>query len=59
MYKEAGFKDIKIIGEANYPIEAMANDATARALIKNFSTKEVDLKDMENSVVSIKIYAVK
>jgi len=57
--KEAGFKDIKIIGETNYPIEAMANDATAKAVMKNLSIKEVDLKDIENSVVSIKIYAVK
>lgn len=57
--KEAGFKDIKVMGETNYPIEAMANDATAKAVMKNLSIKEVDLKDIENSVVSIKIYAVK
>lgn len=57
--KEAGFKDIKIMGETNYPIEAMANDVTAKAVMKNFSTKEADLKDIENSVVSVKIYAIK
>jgi len=57
--KEAGFRDIKIIGEANYPIEAMANGVIAMAIMKNLSTKEVDLKNIENSVVSIKIYAVK
>ena len=57
--KEAGFKDIKVIGETNYPIEAMANDATAKAVMKDLSVKEADLKDIENSVVSIKIHAVK
>lgn len=57
--KEAGFKDIKIAGEANYSIEAMANDATAQAIMKNAGIKEIDLNDIEHSVVSIKIHAVK
>jgi len=57
--EEAGFKDIKVMGETNYPIEAMANDATPKAVMKDLSIKEADLKDIENSVVSIKIHAIK
>lgn len=57
--RKAGFKEIKVIGEANYPIEAMANDATVQAIMGNSGIKEIDLKDIENSVVSVKIHAVK
>ncbi len=57
--KEAGFKDIRVLSQDNYPIEAMANDVTAKAVMRNSSTKEADLKDIENSVVSMKIHAVK
>jgi len=57
--KDAGFKDIKVVDQTNYPIEAMANDATAQAVMKNFSAKDIDLTDIENSVASVKIYAVK
>ncbi len=43
--KKAGFENIKVLGETYYPVEAMANDVTA--------------KDIEHSVVSIKISAKK
>jgi ubiquinone/menaquinone biosynthesis C-methylase UbiE len=57
--KNAGFENIKIVSEANYPIEAMANDATAQAVMKDSSAKDIDLADIEKSVVSVKIHAVK
>jgi len=46
---KAGFRDIEIISQANYPIEAMANDVTAQE----------DLLGIKDSVVSIKVRAVK
>jgi len=57
--KKAGFKDIDIVSQSNYPIEAMANDATAKTIMESSGIKEVDLKSIENSVVSIKIHAAK
>jgi arsenite methyltransferase len=57
--KDAGFKDIEVVGEANYPIAAMANDATAKAVINDMSIKDSDLSEIENAVVSVKIHAVK
>jgi SAM-dependent methyltransferase len=57
--KEAGFKDIKVLGEANYPIEAMSNDATAKAVMGDSLVKNIDMTDIENSVVSVKIHALK
>lgn len=57
--KEAGFRDIKVVSQANYPFEAMANDATAQAVMKNSAIAQFDLKKIKHSVVSIKIHAVK
>ncbi len=57
--RQAGFRDIKIVGETNYPIEAMANDATAQAVMKDLGAKDIDLGVIENSVVSVKVHAVK
>lgn len=57
--KGAGFTDIKVVGETNYPIEAMANDATAQAVMKDSCVKDINLKEIENSVVSVNIHAVK
>lgn len=78
--KKAGFQDIKIIGQTNYPIEAMAlrnrtaisrtqsressrfrgaNDVTAQVAKNNPDIKHEDLRGVENSIVSIKVCAIK
>ena len=57
--EKAGFQDIKVLSQVNYPIEAMANDATANAIMENSGLKEINLKSVEDSVVSVKIYALK
>ncbi len=57
--KKAGFRDVKIISQSNYPIEAMANDVTAQVVNNNPDIKESDLQGVEDSVASIKVYAVK
>jgi ubiquinone/menaquinone biosynthesis C-methylase UbiE len=57
--KKAEFKKIEVISEANYPIEAMANDVTAQLVKNNPEIKQNDLKGVEDSVVSIKVSALK
>ena len=57
--KKAGFKDIKILSQDIYPIEAMANDATIKVVIGNSQLENTDIKKLESSVASIKIYALK
>lgn len=57
--KIAGFKNIRIIDETNYPIELMANDPTARTIIKNLKIPINIIKNIADSVVSIKIQGVK
>jgi ubiquinone/menaquinone biosynthesis C-methylase UbiE len=57
--KDAGFKDVKVSSQTSYPIEAMANDATVQAIMEKASLTDADVSDIANSVVSVKIHAVK
>jgi SAM-dependent methyltransferase len=57
--KSAGFKDVAVMSEQFYPIEAMANDATAQAVMNDGGLNGKDLKSIERAVVSIKVSAVK
>jgi arsenite methyltransferase len=55
----AGFRDVKIVSQSNYPIEAMANDATAQVVKNDPCIKQEDLHGIKDSVASIKVSAVK
>jgi len=57
--KEAGFQEVEIIDETSFPIECMANDATAKTIIKNSKIPSGKVKEIASSVVSITIYGVK
>jgi len=57
--KEAGFQEVKIIEETHFPIEYMANDPTAKAVIENSSIPVEKVKEIAHSVASIKVYGIK
>ena len=57
--KKAGFKEVKIIEQANYPLEAMANDVTAQVVKDNPSITEENLKGIKDAVASIEVHAFK
>ena len=57
--KKAGFKNIEILSQDVYPIETMANDTAIKAIMQNTLLEKNNLKKVENSVASIKIYALK
>jgi len=57
--KKAGFSNIKVVGETFYPVEAMANDATAKVVENSPIVSQDDLKEIEHSVASIKVSAEK
>ncbi len=59
LIKKVGFRDVEVTSQSNYPIEAMANDITAQIVKNNPNIKQKDLKDVEGSVASIKVSAVK
>ncbi len=53
--KNAGFRDVKIMDEAHYPVELMANDPNAKAIIENFNIPKDAIKEIAESIVSIKV----
>ena len=55
----AGFKNIQVLDETLFPLDVMANDPTAQAILDTPRVSPEDLKSAENSVVSIKISATK
>ncbi len=57
--KNAGFRDVKVMDETHYPIELMANDPSAKAIIENFNIQKDAIKGIAQSVVSIKVQGIK
>lgn len=57
--KAAGFQKVKIVEETSFPVEFMANDPTAEAIIRDLNITPKKLKETANSVVSIKVFGVK
>ncbi len=57
--KIAGFKDVRIINKTSFPMECMDNDPTAEAIIEGFKIPHEKLKEIVNSVESIKVYGIK
>ena len=57
--KAAGFQEVSIIDETSFPIEGIANDPTAKAIIENLEIPPEKIKEVACSVVSIKVYGVK
>mgnify|MGYP001302152931 CR=1 FL=1 len=57
--KGTGFEEVKIVDEAAFPIESMANDPTAQAIIKDLRIPAEEVKKIGSSIVSIKVCGVK
>jgi len=57
--KAAGFQEVRIMDETSFPIECMANDPTAKALIENLKIPLEKVEEVASSVISIKLYGVK
>ena len=59
MIREAGFHQVKVVQETHFPLEDMANDPTAKAIIKKSELSTAKLKDLGKTVLSVKVSAVK
>jgi len=57
--RDAGFSKVSVLEETIFPIDCMANDPIARAVIDKAGVTGEDIKDIENSVASVKVYGVK
>jgi arsenite methyltransferase len=57
--QEAGFRDVKIMGEAAFPAELILSDPTAKELIKKLEMGPERAGEVANSVISIKVSGIK
>lgn len=57
--RRAGFKKVKIIEEETFPIEYITSDSTAKAIIENSKMPPEKIKEITNSIASIKVYGIK
>jgi arsenite methyltransferase len=59
MIKGAGFKNVKVAEEAVFPVDLMANNPTVIAVINDSGITMEELKDLAQSIVSVKVQAAK
>ena len=57
--EEAGFREVRIADETSFPIACMANDPTAKAILRNLEIPPEEAEDIAKSVISIKVYGIK
>jgi arsenite methyltransferase len=57
--RKAGFQKIQILEETVFPTEILANDPTAREIVENLNLSPRKAKELAQSVVSVKVSAVK
>lgn len=57
--RAAGFQEVRIIDETRFPIEFIANDPTAQAVIENLRISPEEVKEVVSSVISIRVQGVK
>ncbi len=51
----AGFEDVRIVEERSFPLDYMANDPSAQAIRNTINLTPDELRDLADSVVSIKV----
>ncbi len=57
--REAGFQDVKIMGETAFPAELILSDPTAKEIIKKLEMEPERAGEVAKSVVSIKVSGLK
>jgi SAM-dependent methyltransferase len=57
--RKAGFRDVKVVGESVFSLNYMKNDETASALARGPSLTKKDIAGIGESIVSVKVSAVK
>ena len=57
--KKPGFQEVEVMDETLFPIDCIANDPTAKALIDKMNIPSEEIKDIAKSVLSIKVQGIK
>lgn len=57
--RRAGFKEVKIVEETPFPVDAIVSDPAAQAIIKEMNIPEAQVKQLANSILSVRVQAKK
>jgi arsenite methyltransferase len=57
--ENAGFKDVQVLDEKNFPIDVLENDPVGKKVVEKLKMSLEDVKEIGRSVVSIKVQAKK
>jgi arsenite methyltransferase len=57
--RSAGFEDVRVIDESEFSLDCVTSDPTGRAILDGLNLSDGKLKEVERSIASIKVSAVK
>jgi ubiquinone/menaquinone biosynthesis C-methylase UbiE len=57
--KSAGFEDVCVIEESDFPLDCMTNDPTGQAILKSLQGSAEEIKKVEGSISSVKVSGFK
>jgi SAM-dependent methyltransferase len=59
LIRKAGFREVRLMEEKTYPLEYIVSESTLKDAIKMTNMTEDEVKEAANSIVSVKVSAVK
>ncbi len=59
LIKQAGFQEVKILHENNYPLKYIISEPEAHEIIKRLGLTKEEVRELANSLVSISVFAIK
>jgi arsenite methyltransferase len=59
LIRKAGFREIRVMEEKTYPLEYIVSESTLKDAIKMTNMTEDEVKEAANTIVSVKVSAVK
>ena len=59
LIRKAGFEEVKVVEEKTYPLEYIISESTLKEAIKMANMTEEEVKEAANTVVSVKVSAIK
>ena len=59
LIQKAGFREVKVIEEKTYPLEYIISESTLKEAIKMVNMTEEEVKEASQTIVSIKVSAIK
>src|SRR5512137_2875565 len=59
LIRDAGFKDVKVLSEKNYPLEFILSEPEVKEAVSNLKLTKKEVDETANSIVSISVSAVK